>query len=367
MKLHAFFVYGLGLFIAFISSAILVASGMGTMAWAKQVPVRSVIAPLPQHLRDTGLFVAGSTTEVQAQNLAFSPQYPLWSDGAAKRRWFYLPPGTSIDASKPDAWDFPAGTRLWKEFSFEGRRVETRLIERLADRSWRYSVYVWNEEGTDAVLAPKSGISALPVSVAPNGRYAVPSESDCRACHEGAAVPPLGLSVLQLSPDRDPLAVHADPVSLATNNLSSLAARGLIRKLPKDLLTNPPRIAASSPEERAALGYLHGNCGQCHNNNESEAGAAVPVGLLLAQKVGRSEPGSASSEQVLHTLINGPSRYRPPGTQGDAKVIVPGRSDLSVLVLRMKSRNPQMQMPPLGTEIPDAEGIALIERWINKL
>ena len=65
------------------------------------VTVRAADVPaLPQHLRDTGLYAEGV--------LAFSPQYPLWSDGAVKNRWIYLPPGTSIDATQPDAWEFPA-------------------------------------------------------------------------------------------------------------------------------------------------------------------------------------------------------------------------------------------------------------------
>ncbi len=166
-------------------------------------------APLPQRLSDTGLYVAGSTTEVRPENLPFTPQYPLWSDGATKRRWLYLPPGTAIDASRPNAWQFPPGTRLWKEFSYE-RRVETRLIERLADGTWRYAAYVWNEDGSDAVLAPTAGVRALATPGAPNGRYTVPSEADCRACHEGGATPVLGFSALQLSPDRDPLAPHAE-------------------------------------------------------------------------------------------------------------------------------------------------------------
>ena len=90
---------------------------------------------LPMHLSQTGLYVPGSTTQVRADNLPFSPQYPLWSDGATKRRWLHIPRGTFIDASQPDAWEFPRGTRLWKEFS-QGRRIETRLIERLHDGTW---------------------------------------------------------------------------------------------------------------------------------------------------------------------------------------------------------------------------------------
>ncbi len=57
----------------------------------------------PKHLRDTGLYAAGSLTDVRSANLAFTPQYPLWSDAADKRRWLYLPPGKFIDASRPDA------------------------------------------------------------------------------------------------------------------------------------------------------------------------------------------------------------------------------------------------------------------------
>ena len=129
----------------------------------------------------------------------------------------------------PDAWEFPPGTRLWKEFSLD-RPVETRFIERLADGAWRYAAYVWNEEGTDATLAPVDGIAALAAHGAPRDGYSIPSESDCRACHESAAVPVLGFSALQLSSDRDPLAPHADEHTDV--DLDGLVSRGLIRNLP---------------------------------------------------------------------------------------------------------------------------------------
>src|SRR5688572_686918 len=218
--------------------------------------------PLPQRLSAAQLYLPGSVTEIRPELLAFSPQYPLWSDGAAKRRWLDLPAGTHIDARRPAAFEFPVGTRLWKEFSYE-RRVETRLIERTADGSWRYATYVWNAEGTDADLAPVDGIRSLSAAGAPNGRYAIPSESDCRACHDGGEVPVLGFSALQLSTDRDPLAPHREP-STGTD-LGSLVALGRLRNLPEALLRRPPRIMAATPTERAALGYLHGNCGYCHS------------------------------------------------------------------------------------------------------
>ena len=137
----------------------------------------SPVEPLPRWLSETGF----GAPDMQS----FTPRYPLWSDGASKRRWILLPAGTSIDTSKADAWNFPPGTKLWKEFAFDGP-IETRLIERLADGSWRFATYLWLADGRDAELAPEAGLRTYPVSSAPNGRYAILSRNDCRACHEGA-------------------------------------------------------------------------------------------------------------------------------------------------------------------------------------
>lgn len=314
-------------------------------------------APAPEQLSETGLYAPGSMTVVRADNLPFSPQYPLWSDGATKRRWLYIPPGAFIDASRPDAWDFPRGTKLWKEFS-HGRRIETRLIERLPDGTWRYATYVWNEAGTQALLAPEAGIAALPVDEAPGGRYVIPAEPDCRACHEGAAVPVLGVSALQLSPDRDPLAPHAELRRSEDADLEVLLARGVLRNLPAALRDQAPRIAAPSPVARAALGYLHANCGHCHNDN----GSPAPVDLVLAHSAGA---GQASYETIVGSLIGVLSRYRAPGLRAGAPLIDAGRPESSVLAARLRSRDPRMQMPPLATRVVDTDALELIERWIR--
>jgi len=310
----------------FVAGALLLGIGLLARAGAQ--------APLPQHLRDTGW-----SPNVRS----YAPQYPLWSDGADKRRWLVLPPGASIDASQPDAWVFPPGTKLWKEFSHEGRRVETRYIERGTDGRWRYATYVWNERGDDALLAPAEGARASLVPEAPGGRYDIPAQADCRACHEGTAVPVLGFSALQLS-----------------SELRALVAQGVLRGLPAPMLEDPPRIAATSPVERAALGYLHANCGHCHNDS---AGAA-PARLRLAQS---AVADAATRDALRATFMAATSRYRLPGAVGDTLIVAPGRAGTSLIALRMRSRAPRMQMPPLGTRVPDVEGIALIERWIENL
>jgi mono/diheme cytochrome c family protein len=282
-------------------------------------------APLPAALRDTGPFSLRSAGWEGAGIVSFSPQYPLWSDGTTKRRWLYLPPETSIDASRPYAWDFPRGTKAWKEFRYGERRIETRYMERLADGSWRFAVYVWNEQGTQALLAPERG-ATLRVAQAPGGRYVVPSRNDCLACHEGPEVPVLGFSLLQLSPDRDPLAPHAERASPEDADLRRLAATGKLRNLPDSFLAIPPRIAARTPVARAALGYLHGNCGHCH----TDAGALQGVGLVLAQ------PGAGT-----------------------------GPADPGAILRRLQAPNPLLRMPPLGVRVADAKGIALVESWIR--
>ena len=77
------------------------------LAAALIIPV-SAAQRLPERLSDTGLYEPG-TRSVDPRNRPFAPQYPLWTDGAAKARWLRLPPGTRIDARNVDV-DAPGAT-----------------------------------------------------------------------------------------------------------------------------------------------------------------------------------------------------------------------------------------------------------------
>ena len=324
-----------------------------SMAHGAQAP-----EPLPSSLHDTGLYAEPSGLQVRPENRGFTPQYPLWSDGATKHRWISLPAGQVIDASQAAVWDFPRGTKLWKEFSVDGRRGGTRMIEHLEDGNWRFSAYAWNDEQSDATLVPSD--KSRTVSLPGGRRYRIPSEADCRACHAGAAVPVLGFSALQLSADRDPLAPHAEPAPTGDLDLHELIAKGMLVGLPRELAETPPRIAAPTPAGRAVLGYLHANCGQCHVDPKL-SGSAVPVELQLAQDPSDARAGA----RTIHTLLESESRYRSAGAT-DTRLIVPGDSQAGTLLARMRSRDPRIQMPPLGSAIPDLEAIVLIEYWIEQ-
>lgn len=326
--------------------AALVASG-------KAIPHAATYEP-PQNLEHTGLYSDFETRQVDANHLAFSPQYPLWTDGATKRRWMSLPSGTAIDASDPDAWSFPVGTRLWKEFSFAGQRVETRYMARKPDGGWLYATYAWSADGREARLVSQKGRRGA--YLFGEGRsHAIPSAGDCKVCHQGGRAEVLGFSALQLSSRRDPRALHADASPPSEVDLDFLVEKGLLVGLPRSLLETPPGIVAASAIERAALGYLHGNCGHCHN----EQGPLGNVGLFLRQTT------ATTIQPAIASTFNYPLKKPLPGQAADAMLrIDPQHPDRSALIQRMASRFAALQMPPLGTELVDSEAVDLIRRWI---
>lgn len=302
-------------------------------------PSESLPGALPSRLSETGLFADVATRSLATGVMPYSPQYPLWSDGAHTQRWLWLPPGTSIDGSDPDAWVFPAGTRLWKEFAFEAP-VETRFMERQRDGSWRYSTYRWLADRSDAVLVGEQGERNACES-APGVPYDVPARTDCTGCHAAGRGPVLGVSALQLSTARDPLAVHAEPRRGDAVDLGDLVARELLRPAPVDLA---PRIVARTPRERAALGYLQANCGHCHHAD----GALAWLGLALGA-------GTALASTLDVAAVTAPGERR----------LIAGDAAHSHLVRRMAAASPLLRMPPLGTRRLDDEALELLRGWID--
>jgi hypothetical protein len=83
--------------------------------------------------------------------------------------------------------------------------------------------------------------------------------------------------------------------------------------------------------------------------------------MTLAQRVG--SPGAAT-DAVLRSVVDVQSQFRSAGGQTR---VAPGHPASSVIALRMRSREPTQQMPPLGSTVVDAEAMALIARWIESL
>ena len=313
---------------------------------------------LPERLSETGLYLADG--RVDPRNRPFSPQYPLWTDGADKSRWVRLPRGARIDVSDPDAWRFPAGTTFWKEFAYGGRRVETRMIRVDGQGRVAFATYVWNDEQTEAILAPDHGVPAA-FAFAPGRWHAVPGRADCVACHGNATSVILGFGALQLSDDRDPLAPHAGPLPAGALTLRTLVGEDRLRPRRPAWAADPPRVLAEDPVARAALGYLSGNCGSCHHSRGPLARLGFSLHHELAAHAGPPAPSAMSA-------VGAPARFVPTHVDPDsALVIAPGSPERSVLVHRMASRRTATQMPPLGTALVDSVALELVERWVSGL
>jgi mono/diheme cytochrome c family protein len=313
-------------------------------------------AILPERLADTGLYDSTRPGEIDPRNRAFVPQYPLWSDGLTKRRWVYLPPGFVIDATDEYDWRFPEGTRFWKEFSLGGRKVETRMSWKTVN-GWVFASYAWNDDGNEATLAPEAGVPDAAL-IAPGKHHEIPSRTDCAACHGTTRAHPLGFTALQLSPDRDPRALHAEPVPAGALTLRSLVEERRIAPV-HPAYRQGPRIRTADADTRAALGYLTVNCGPCHDGG---GGIAAPSPALRLRDL------LADGDAVARALIGQPTRWQIPGLpEGATTLVHAGTPEQSALLRRMMSRAPSSQMPPLGTVLRDEAAIDFLSRWIARL
>src|SRR5262249_29697933 len=200
------------------------------------------VSRAPKRLSETGLFADAARESLAPGVMAYAPRFQLWSDRADKRRWLSLPPGTQVDTSDMDAWVFPVGTKFWKEFTRDGVRVETRLIEKLGPGDdWLALPYLWRSDQSDADAAP------LGANNAGGTPHDVPASNLCGACHGGRRSFVLGFSAIQLSAPVQSFEVPGNDT------------------------------------ERAALGYLHANCSNCHNQNLRARSGAIcyrPEGKL---------------------------------------------------------------------------------------
>ena len=284
---------------------------------------------------------------------AYHPQYPLWSDGAIKSRFVYLPPGTHIDTSNPDRWNFPIGTRFYKTFAAGALRVETRVLVKNAAAasidSWTLTTYAWSADQRSVSPASTSGVpNAL------GSGLDIPSQAQCKSCHNMTdADAPIGFNAIQLNH-------HADGVTLQQLLAASLLVNGS-----EGAALNVSEQNARIPGDgaaQAALGYLHGNCGHCHG------GSTPRAGMRLWSSVGMTQLSDAPIYQtaVCHCLERWAGRSN---DDGDLYVmrVVPGHAANSGIIGRMSRRGAGEQMPPIGTNLVDPTGLATVKAWINSL
>ena len=315
----------------------------------------SCVAPasgLPTDVFCTGLYVNHDVTHYASTAMPYTPGVVLWSDGAEKHRYLYLPPGSAIDTSNLDAWKFPIGTKAWKEFKVDGVLVETRLFWKRTDTSWDSGTYVWDATGNAALNTSPKGI------VLPSG-YEIPTQKDCDKCHHGGSDKLLGIEAVALS---------LPSANGAT--LSDLAQRGA--------LSHPPATTtATLPEDQtgmaaAALGYLHANCGMpCHSarglGDETKLVLRVRAGELFADASPNGAVAAVTATDTFVSTVNQqPTTAAVAHQFPGASRITPGAHDKSLVWLVSHLRG-NYQMPPLVSHRIDDVGTQQLASWIDAL
>ena len=312
-----------------------------------------------KHLRCSGLYSSFADKTVAPDAKPYKPGVEFWSDGAEKQRWVFLPAGSKIDISDFDEWKFPQGTKLWKEFKVGGKRIETRLFTKLPDDRWVHTSYRWNADETEAVN--QGGGEKIAGIGLDGGPYEIPTAGQCDQCHRGKKDQVLGFD--------------AESLGLATatgQTLATLAAEGwLSAPPPKTSLAFPGTELAS-----AAVGWIHANCGACHNANPNASASYRKHFQVRATDLAPADGGSPALEQLdIWTQAYCVDTFRPdPEAGAPYKYIRGGAPEKSLMsILASRRAGPDeipstaVQMPPIVTRSVDQDGIALVNAWITTL
>ncbi|MEM7276763.1 MAG: PQQ-dependent sugar dehydrogenase [Pseudomonadota bacterium] len=299
---------------------------------------------IPSQLSATGCVDPNNITQAYSGLLPYDLNAPFWSDGAVKDRYIGLPNNTTISIDSDDDWTFPEGTVIVKNFRLNGNLIETRHLMRHPDGVWAGYTYEWNSAQTEATRV----IGGKTVNISGQD-WIFPSSAECDQCHTSAANFALGPETAQLNRDFtypstgridnqlatiDHVMMFAAPLADTPENLPALA---------------DPEDTSASLEDRARA-YLHTNCAQCH-----QPGGGTATGMDLRYQTALAQTGTCDVAPQTGDL-----------GIANARIIAPGSSASSVLSERMNRRDVNA-MPPVGSNLVDTAGVALVRSWIDGL
>lgn len=320
------------------------ADGSRTLANVSDACVGAGMPPLT--LDCTGLYADFPSKTLSQSARPYAPAVPLWSDGAEKQRWIMLPPGQKIDVSKPSEWSFPVGTKLFKQFTYEGKRVETRMFQKLSQNFWVHATYAWNADDSAAPIS----YGATVTGGSDGGTWVIPTSDNCDSCHRGRSDRILGF----------------EQVSLGLAGATGLT---LLKLVVEDLLTPAPslvnlRVGDDGTGLAApALSWLHVNCGvSCHNANENSLGYGSKMDLRLDPTLLDGAPSTSAWGPIKTTrgvaCVSG-------SVQGQPRIL-PGVDSASAVVQLITQRG-VLQMPPIASRVVDMADVASLVSWIRAM
>ncbi len=299
-------------------------------------------AGFPQKLSNFRFFADGARQSPNTGVTPYALNTPLWSDGAEKLRFIYLPEGTQLAAAGDGLLKFPVGAAIIKTFAFgegEARRlIETRVLLHRAE-GWVALPYRWNAEQTEASLALAGGRLDLVTPAGEAISYAIPNKNQCKTCH---------------SKDGEVIPIGPKARNLSGEWLGQMVRRGALDRVPDGAGSLPDwRTHATGPVAPLARAYLDVNCAHCHQ----PGGGASNSGLDL-----RWEQSDAHALGIFKRPVAAGR-----GAGGHEFSVLPGQPDKSILLFRMDSAEPGVAMPELGKASVDKDGAAVVRRWISEM
>ncbi len=318
------------------------------------------IEKAPALLSETGLFSSLVDLLPHRSLIPYTVRVPLWSDGAAKRRWM-APASSPIDFTPDDEWTFPAGTVFVKHFDLPIdernpvvlRRLETRLLVVDGTGNGYGVTYKWRPDNRDADLLRDSLREDIAIKTATGTRtqsWYYPSPADCLTCHTTAAKFVLGVKTRQLN------GVFTYPGTGVTDNqLRTWNYLGLFNpRLDESRIAGFRKLAvlddtSASLAERARS-YLDANCANCHR----------PGHIIRATFDARFDTPLAR-QGLLDVPTVSDSLNVP-----DPRVIACGDAGRSMMVQRMR-RGDKSRMPPLASAVVDRPALQILEKWVHSL
>jgi uncharacterized repeat protein (TIGR03806 family) len=318
---------------------------------------------VPTLLSQTGAFRDVRTLSPESGLVPYGLNVPFWSDGAEKRRWVALPGGRSgagatIGFAPTGEWTFPDGTVFVKHFELAidetrpdlRRRLETRMLARVASGEVYGVSYRWRPDGSDADLVREARVESIEVRTASGPRarrWYYPGPADCRLCHTRAAGGVLGVNTRQLNGE------FTYPTGVIDNQLRTWNHLHLFE--PSLVEADIPRLnrlahgdAPNRSLEDRARSHLDANCAYCHR----PGGAPADFDARYDTPLARQQLLGASARIDL-------------GIDG-ARIVAPNDPWRSAILTRMQTSG-STGMPPLAHEVIDRRAVALLRAWITSL
>lgn len=307
--------------------------------------------------------------------LPFKPASSLFSDYALKKRFVWMPPGTTATYNSDNTvLELPVGAALIKTFYYNNvqnvipvgstRIVETRLLIRKAT-GWIFANYVWNAEQTEAYYDLAG--STTPITwidengVTKNVNYRIPAGPQCIVCHkkretiggvEQQVFLPIGIKPQNLN--------FSYTYGTSTmNQLSRWIQQGYLPgsfTLPSAANSVINYEDTSKPLEARARAYVDANCSHCHT--EYRHCDYRPMRFAFGDTANNTltNMGVCVDTQDMQDF---PSIL--------SKIVTPGNINKSMMYYRLNTTDETIRMPLHGRTLIHEEGIELIEDWINSL